>query len=104
DTDSLTYRQRRHPDLDIANHGLSLWDLDRTFPTGGFAGTSRLPLRDILGILRDTYCRTVGIEYMHLADPVERRWMQAKLETPYQKPSTEEQLQDRKSTRLNSSH
>ena len=92
DTDPLTYRQRRHPDLDITNHSLTLWDLDRTFPTGGFAGTTRLPFRDILGILRDTYCRTVGIEYMHLQDPVERRWMQAKLETPYQKPSTEEQL------------
>ena len=92
DTDPLTYRQRRHPDLDITNHGLSLWDLDRTFPTGGFAGTSRMPLRDILGTLRDTYCRTIGIEYMHLQDPVERRWMQARLETPYQKPSPEQQL------------
>ncbi|HLT85532.1 MAG TPA: multifunctional oxoglutarate decarboxylase/oxoglutarate dehydrogenase thiamine pyrophosphate-binding subunit/dihydrolipoyllysine-residue succinyltransferase subunit, partial [Phototrophicaceae bacterium] len=92
DTDPLTYRQRRHPDLDITNHGLSLWDLDRTFPTGGFAGTSRLPFRDILGILRDTYCRTIGIEYMHLQDPVERRWMQARLETPYQKPTAEQQL------------
>ncbi|MEE6280669.1 multifunctional oxoglutarate decarboxylase/oxoglutarate dehydrogenase thiamine pyrophosphate-binding subunit/dihydrolipoyllysine-residue succinyltransferase subunit [Georgenia sp. MJ170] len=93
DTDPLTYLQRHHADLDITNHGLTLWDLDRTFPTGGFAGTTRLPLRDILGILRETYCRTVGIEYMHMQDPVERRWMQARLETPYQKPSAEQQLQ-----------
>ncbi|HLS72132.1 MAG TPA: multifunctional oxoglutarate decarboxylase/oxoglutarate dehydrogenase thiamine pyrophosphate-binding subunit/dihydrolipoyllysine-residue succinyltransferase subunit [Actinomycetaceae bacterium] len=93
DINPLAYEQRRHPDLDITNHGLSLWDLDRTFPTGGFAGTSRLPFRDILGILRDTYCRTVGIEYMHLQDPVERRWMQERLERPYEKPSAEEQLQ-----------
>jgi len=92
DTDPLTYRQRRHPDLDITNHGLTLWDLDRTFPTGGFAGTNRLPLRDILGILRETYCRTIGIEYMHLQDPAERRWMQSRLETGYQKPSVEDQL------------
>ena len=36
DTDPLEYKQRRHPDLDITNHGLTLWDLDREFPTGGF--------------------------------------------------------------------
>src|SRR5690606_30600311 len=59
----------------------------------GFAGTSRLPLRDILGLLRDSYCRTIGVEYMHLQDPVQRRWMQARLESPYTKPSVEQQLQ-----------
>ncbi|MEE6273401.1 multifunctional oxoglutarate decarboxylase/oxoglutarate dehydrogenase thiamine pyrophosphate-binding subunit/dihydrolipoyllysine-residue succinyltransferase subunit [Georgenia wangjunii] len=93
DTDPIAYRQRRHPDLDITNHSLTLWDLERTFPTGGFAGTSRLPLRDILGLLRDSYCRTIGVEYMHLQDPVQRRWMQARLESPYTKPSVEQQLQ-----------
>ncbi|MDD9206148.1 multifunctional oxoglutarate decarboxylase/oxoglutarate dehydrogenase thiamine pyrophosphate-binding subunit/dihydrolipoyllysine-residue succinyltransferase subunit, partial [Georgenia sp. 10Sc9-8] len=93
DTDPLAYRQRRHPDLDITSYGLTLWDLDRQFPTGGFAGTTRLPLRDILGQLRDAYCRTTGIEYMHLQDPAERRWMQEHLETPYAKPNHEQQLQ-----------
>ncbi|WP_456847697.1 2-oxo acid dehydrogenase subunit E2, partial [Cellulomonas sp. P5_C6] len=38
DTDPLAYRQRKHPDLDVQTHGLTLWDLDRTFPTGGFGG------------------------------------------------------------------
>ena len=61
-------------------HGLTLWDLDRHFATGGFGGEPFLKLRKILGILRDTYCRTVGIEYMHIQDPDQREWIQAKIE------------------------
>ncbi|WP_298748855.1 multifunctional oxoglutarate decarboxylase/oxoglutarate dehydrogenase thiamine pyrophosphate-binding subunit/dihydrolipoyllysine-residue succinyltransferase subunit [uncultured Serinicoccus sp.] len=92
DTDPLEYRQRRHPDLAIENHGLTLWDLDREVPTGGFGGKPRLSLRRILGILRDTYCRTVGIEYMHIQDPEQREWFQKKLEVPFEKPAPAEQL------------
>ncbi|MGM0385008.1 MAG: multifunctional oxoglutarate decarboxylase/oxoglutarate dehydrogenase thiamine pyrophosphate-binding subunit/dihydrolipoyllysine-residue succinyltransferase subunit [Actinomycetota bacterium] len=93
DTDPLAYRTRRFHDLDFTNHGLTLWDLDRRFPTGGFADSRSLPLREILTQLRDAYCRTTGLEYMHLQDPAQRRWMQERLETPYMKPSNEEQLQ-----------
>ncbi len=93
DTDPLAYRQRRYHDLDFTNHGLTLWDLDRSYPTGGFAGTDRLTLREILEQLRDAYCRNVGVEYMHLQDPAQRAWFQERLERPYRKPSTEEQLQ-----------
>ena len=93
DTDPLAYRTRRFHDLDFTTHGLTLWDLDRRFPTGGFAGSRSLPLREILTQLRDAYCRTTGIEYMHLQDPAQRRWMQERLETPFVKPSNEEQLQ-----------
>src|SRR5690606_11530122 len=92
DTDPLEYVQRRHPDLAIENHGLTLWDLDRDVPTGGFGGKPRLTLRKILGILRDSYCRTVGIEYMHLQEPAERAWFQDKLEVPFEKPAPAEQL------------
>ncbi|VEI13743.1 multifunctional oxoglutarate decarboxylase/oxoglutarate dehydrogenase thiamine pyrophosphate-binding subunit/dihydrolipoyllysine-residue succinyltransferase subunit [Trueperella bialowiezensis] len=80
DIDPLSFHLRRHPDLDIASYGLTLWDLDRSFPTGGFAGTSNLTLRDILSRLRQSYCRTVGIEYMHIQDPVQRAWFQERLE------------------------
>ena len=93
DTDPLAYRQRRFHDLDFTNHGLTLWDLNRTFPTGGMGGTSSLPLRDILTQLRDSYCQTTGIEYMHLQDPAQRKWMQARIETPYVKLSSDEHLQ-----------
>ncbi|GAA4284050.1 multifunctional oxoglutarate decarboxylase/oxoglutarate dehydrogenase thiamine pyrophosphate-binding subunit/dihydrolipoyllysine-residue succinyltransferase subunit [Brevibacterium daeguense] len=81
--DPLVYRQRSHPDLDINTHGLTLWDLEREFPTGGFGNAPLLPLRKILGILRDSYCRTTGIEYMHIADPEQRRWFQRRLEVPH---------------------
>ncbi|WP_425394249.1 multifunctional oxoglutarate decarboxylase/oxoglutarate dehydrogenase thiamine pyrophosphate-binding subunit/dihydrolipoyllysine-residue succinyltransferase subunit [Actinomyces vulturis] len=80
DTDPLTYRVRRHPDLDITSYGLSLWDLDRTFPTSGLGTKPRATLREILDLLRDAYCRTVGVEYMHIQDPAQRRWWQDRLE------------------------
>jgi len=92
DTDPLAYRQRKHPDLDIQNHGLTLWDLDRSFPTGGFTGKPRETLRNILGLLRDSYCRTTGIEYMHLQDPRQRRWLQERLESGWARTPREDQL------------
>ncbi|HEV7626333.1 MAG TPA: 2-oxo acid dehydrogenase subunit E2, partial [Streptomyces sp.] len=82
DTDPLEYKQRKHPDLDITEHGLTLWDLEREFAVGGFASRSMMKLRDILGVLRDSYCRTTGIEYMYISDPVQRRWFQAHVEKP----------------------
>jgi 2-oxoglutarate dehydrogenase E1 component len=94
DTDPLEYKQRSHPDLDVATHGLTLWDLDREFATGSFGGTDRrfMKLREILGILRDSYCRTTGIEYMHIQDPEQRKWLQERVERPHTKPPREEQL------------
>ncbi|MEJ2577917.1 MAG: multifunctional oxoglutarate decarboxylase/oxoglutarate dehydrogenase thiamine pyrophosphate-binding subunit/dihydrolipoyllysine-residue succinyltransferase subunit [Kineosporiaceae bacterium] len=92
DTDPLEYKQRRHPDLDITTHGLTLWDLEREFPTGEFGGDPVMKLRNILGVLRDSYCRTVGIEYMHIQDPEQRAWLQERIERPYAKPSPAEQL------------
>ena len=86
DTDPLEYQQRRHPDLDIVKHGLTLWDLEREFATGGFGGKPMMKLREILGVLRDSYCRTVGIEYMHIQDPEERNWIQDRVEVPHAKP------------------
>ncbi|MGY5764922.1 multifunctional oxoglutarate decarboxylase/oxoglutarate dehydrogenase thiamine pyrophosphate-binding subunit/dihydrolipoyllysine-residue succinyltransferase subunit [Brachybacterium sp. DNPG3] len=82
DTDPLQYRVRHHPDLDVETYGLTLWDLDRIFPTRGLAGKEEMPLRDILGVLRDAYCRTIGVEYMHISDPEERLWIQKAMETP----------------------
>ncbi|MGN6720996.1 MAG: multifunctional oxoglutarate decarboxylase/oxoglutarate dehydrogenase thiamine pyrophosphate-binding subunit/dihydrolipoyllysine-residue succinyltransferase subunit, partial [Marmoricola sp.] len=93
DTDPLEYKQRSHPDLEIESHGLTLWDLDREFATGEFGGERRfMKLRNVLGILRDSYCRTLGIEYMHIMDPDQRRWIQERVEQPFTKPPREEQL------------
>ena len=92
DIDPLVYAQRTHPDLDVVNHGLTLWDLDREFATGGFGGKSFLPLRKILGILRDSYCRSIGVEYMHISNPEERKWMQQHIEIGLPAIEREEQL------------
>ncbi len=92
DTDPLEYTVRKHPDLDITSYGLTLWDLDREFPVGGFAGEKLMKLRDILGVLRDAYCRRVGVEYRHITDPEQRRWLEARIEVKSEPPTRDEQL------------
>jgi 2-oxoglutarate decarboxylase len=69
-----------HPELDPATYGLSAWDLDREFLSNGLAGRERMQLGDILGVLRDAYCRTVGVEYMHIQEPGQKRWIQEHVE------------------------
>ena len=71
-----------HDELDPIAYGLSLWDLDREFATGGLAGRARMTLGDILGVLRDAYCRTSGIEYMHIQEPDQKLWIQEHAERP----------------------
>ena len=92
DIDPLEYVQRSHPDLDVVTHGLTLWDLDREFATGGFGGQMFMPLREILGTLRDSYCRTIGVEYMYIENPAERKWIQERVEVEAQKFPREEHL------------
>ncbi len=79
----LIYRLRSHPDLELQTHGLTIWDLDRHFPVGNLGGQrSQMTLRDAWEVLRDAYCRSVGVEYMHIADVEERSWLQERLERP----------------------
>ena len=92
DIDPLRYEQRAHPDLDVVTHGLSLWDLDREFATGGFGGKPFMKLRRILGILRDSYCRHIGIEYIYIENPAERKWIQEHVEIGAPVTDREEQL------------
>ena len=68
------------PELDPATYGLTIWDLDREFLTGGVGGTTKRTLGDLLDLLRDSYCRTIGVEYMHIQDTAEQRWVQSKIE------------------------
>ena len=92
DIDPLEYKQRSHPDLDVVTHGLTLWDLDREFATGGFGGKPIMKLRKILGTLRDSYCRAIGVEYMYIQDPQERMWVQQRVEVGAPTLPREEQL------------
>jgi multifunctional 2-oxoglutarate metabolism enzyme len=81
DLDPLAWKEpEMEPELDPATYGLTIWDLDREFLTGGLAGSNRLPLGEILHTLRDAYCRTVGIEYMHIQELEEQRWIQQQVE------------------------
>jgi 2-oxoglutarate dehydrogenase E1 component len=69
-----------HAELDPATYGLTIWDLDREFFVDGLAGHETMTLGDALGILRDAYCRTVGVEYMHIQEPDQKRWIQEHVE------------------------
>lgn len=77
-------KARREVDVDELNlkyHGLDEDDFDRMFETGSLAGAESLPLKKIYRILRQTYCGTVGTEYMHILETAEKRWLQQRLET-----------------------
>jgi 2-oxoglutarate dehydrogenase E1 component len=94
DTDPLLHRLRTHPDLELAAHGLTLWDLDREFAVGALGATPRqlTTLRHILQTLRDAYCRTVGVEYMHIFDPDQRAWLRERLEVAREPIAHEEHM------------
>jgi 2-oxoglutarate decarboxylase len=80
-----------HSELDLATYGLTMWDLQRSFVVSGLAGRSEATLEVILAILRDAYCRTIGIEYGHIMDPVQKRWIQERVEGVNLSTSLEEQ-------------
>jgi 2-oxoglutarate dehydrogenase E1 component len=81
DLDPLKVKEpQTHPELDPATYGLTIWDNDREFLTGGLAGRDRMILGDILHTLRDAYCRTMGIEYMHIQEPDQKEWIQSRIE------------------------
>ena len=81
DLDPLDSKRTPHKDLDPATYGLTLWDLDREFITNGLSGQDRATLREILDILRDTYCGAIGVEYMYIADPERKEWLQERMES-----------------------
>jgi 2-oxoglutarate dehydrogenase E1 component len=77
DLDPLAWKEpHMHSELDPATYGLTIWDLEREFLTTGVGGQERMKLGDLLHVLRDAYCRTIGIEYMHISEPDQKRWIQ----------------------------
>ncbi len=80
-----------HPELDPTYYGLSIWDLDREYLTDVGGGTKRMPLGDILGVLRDAYCRTIGIEYGHVLDPDQKLWIREQVEGVSEELSEDDQ-------------
>ncbi|MGB0113395.1 MAG: multifunctional oxoglutarate decarboxylase/oxoglutarate dehydrogenase thiamine pyrophosphate-binding subunit/dihydrolipoyllysine-residue succinyltransferase subunit, partial [Ilumatobacteraceae bacterium] len=81
DLDPLRWKEPATPrELDPATYGLTIWDLDREFLTDGVGGVPKMRLGDLLGVLRDAYCRTIGVEYMHIQDTDEQQWIQERFE------------------------
>ncbi|QEM81074.1 2-oxoglutarate dehydrogenase E1 component [Halomonas binhaiensis] len=75
------------PDLDLAFHQLSKADLETEFQTGSFfLGQDQAPLRVIVDALEQTYCRSIGCEFMHIVDTEEKRWLQQRFESVRSKP------------------
>ncbi|HBI84646.1 MAG TPA: 2-oxoglutarate dehydrogenase E1 component [Alcaligenaceae bacterium] len=77
------------PELDPAFYGLTEADLDQVFSATNtyFTKSNTMTLREILKNLRDTYCRSVGAEFMHVSDPAVKRWVQERLESTLSAPS-----------------
>jgi 2-oxoglutarate dehydrogenase E1 component len=101
--DSLVYHYRdighRHADLDplgterplpeyltLGSFGLSEQDLGETFDPGHLPLDGEAPLREIIALLEDTYCRHIGVEYMHIQDRARRRWLQQQMEPVRNRP------------------
>jgi len=81
DLDPLRQQQpRMYQELDPLYYGLTIWDLDRRFASGGIRGQEVMRLAEILSALRDAYCRTAGIEYMHIQETEQKNWVQERLE------------------------
>lgn len=70
-----------YPELDPAFYGFTIWDLDRVFHADDNWEENNLPLRDIIEILRETYCGSTGIEFMHIQSPEKKDWIKRRLET-----------------------
>ncbi|MCH8566797.1 MAG: multifunctional oxoglutarate decarboxylase/oxoglutarate dehydrogenase thiamine pyrophosphate-binding subunit/dihydrolipoyllysine-residue succinyltransferase subunit [Balneolales bacterium] len=75
DINPLNHGAVLHPELDYEYHGLTMWDMDREFYCGGLGGHDKAPLREIVSLLRDTYCRKIGAEYTHVLNLDERNWL-----------------------------
>lgn len=89
DLDPLRLRDRPTiPELDPAVYGFTDADLDTTFSaTNLHFGSESLTLREMLAALRQTYCGTIGAEFMFVSDPAERKWLRHRLESTRATPS-----------------
>jgi 2-oxoglutarate dehydrogenase E1 component len=76
----LSTKAPSHQELDPERYGLTVWDYDREFITGGLGGKQRATLREILDTLREAYCQTIGVEYMHIQEPEQKEWIQQRVE------------------------
>jgi 2-oxoglutarate dehydrogenase E1 component len=86
DLNPLDRTPRTHALLEPSEFGFEDRDLDRTVACGGFRGCTRATIRELIARLRDTYCRTIGVEYMHIQEPEQRAWLQERMEPALNRP------------------
>src|SRR5258708_6945835 len=84
--DPLSDRKTSHPLLELAEFDLDEADLGHTFDTSAFASLPKATLRQLLAALRETYCRSIGVEYIHIQDTRIRQWLQERMETRRNQP------------------
>ena len=92
DLNPIGWEVLSHPELDLSYNGLTVWDLDREFLTDGLPGGRKMSLRKIIDTLRDAYCKTIGVDYMHISDPEQKRWIQSRVEGTQSEIDREEKL------------
>ncbi|HOO85768.1 MAG TPA: 2-oxoglutarate dehydrogenase E1 component, partial [Prolixibacteraceae bacterium] len=80
-TNPVRTRRQYSPTLDIENFGLQQSDMDTVFEAGSEIGLGPSTLRQIVGHLQDTYCESVGVEYVYMRDPELVKWLQSKMES-----------------------
>ncbi len=84
--DPLVDEPKNHPELDPSYYGLTVWDLDREFLFSNKEGYTKASLRDILDTLYATYCGSIGVEFMNIQDPEQKRWLIQKMEPTRNRP------------------
>ncbi|MEM9469150.1 MAG: 2-oxoglutarate dehydrogenase E1 component [Pseudomonadota bacterium] len=78
-------KREYHPELDPRHYGFSETDYDRPIFIDGVLGMETATLREIVEALKETYCGTIGVEFMHMSDPEEKAWIQKRIEQPHNK-------------------
>ena len=94
-TDPLAACPMDHPLLELEAFGLRPADMKREFVTNLKDDRSMATLQDIVTALKDTYCKSIGVEYMHLQDPEEREWLRSRMEPVRNRPETEDEVKKR---------
>lgn len=92
DLDPLHLKEKKYlAELDPAHYGFTASDYNRKIYVGGVLGMEFATLDDILTALKQTYCGTIGVEFLHLVDPEEKAWLQQRIEEPRNKTDFSDQ-------------
>ncbi len=90
----LSFRSDYYVELDPSTYGFTIWDYDRRY-ISNIKGMEYSTLRDILDVLRQTYCEMVGAEFMHIQHPEEKEWLMNKMEEVRNKPAVDQDTKKR---------